>query len=256
MFSDAQQRWRKPLTKWLRADASRSKLCWINDISLDGDFAHATEALALVAQQQESKVWAKKIELSMSKLALLATEEGMEENGEQMADRDVNVAVLQSDLEVVEVQNEMFDVLEPETKGCIDHQAALEVTMQRVGLRNQDLHSLKQLLEAGLDRMLLTYALSVEELIDVLTLMESVTSGGVEDLGGREFYLALRALDAAATTMQPDRVEKLLQLIWKTLLPLRRLVRNGRLREERQSSGHKRTFTLPHDLLRLREWYV
>lgn len=215
MFRDAQDHWQEALTRYLRADPSRNKLCWINDIMADKNFAHATEALVQVAQEQESMVWAKKIELSMSTLALLATQEDAEAQGMSLPDCEANLEVFQNELDLVGIQDELYQNLDPETRGCIDQQAALEVIMQRLGLRNQDLHSLKQLLETGLDRILSAVALSAEELIDVLTLIEVVMIPGELDMEGQEFFLALKALNAAAPGMPPERVEMLLQLIWK-----------------------------------------
>ncbi|KAK5171397.1 uncharacterized protein LTR77_004541 [Saxophila tyrrhenica] len=217
MFNDAQEHWQEPLTRYLRAEPSRAKLCWINDVLADKDYVHASEVLLDTAMKQESQIWHKKVELSMSKLALLAMQEGLEADGVGMTQHDLNSSMPDKELELVMVQNELYEHLRPEIQIAVDEQGALEITIQRVGLRNQDLHSLKSLLQSGLDRVLKQSVLPVEELIDVLTLMESIFQEDPEEhnLEGAEFFLALRALNAAAPNMSQERVEMLMQLIWK-----------------------------------------
>jgi nuclear pore complex protein Nup133 len=217
MLQLAQENWPEPLTRYLRAESSRAKLCWIDDIWATKDFKHARECLNDAAYQQETQLWAKKTELSMSKLCSLALQEGSHSkssviNGERSPETPTD-----RDLEIVRIQELLFLHFLPHTRSCLDDQARLEVTMQKYGYKNQDLHALKKVLEAGVERVLLHIALSVDELIDVLTLMDShITGKEVEDnLQGREFYLALKALNAAAPAMPEARRDLLLQLIWK-----------------------------------------
>ena len=217
LFRDAQEKWPDALTRYLRAEPSRAKMCWINDITTDLNFAHANQRLTLAAKDQETRLWAKKMGLSMSKLVLLAKQEELQTNGRGMSERELLEAIPNSDLEIVEIQEQVYQHLVPEIEHCIDQQAELEVSMQKFALKNQDLHSLKQLLEAGLERILAHLALSAEELIDVLTLMDSFIADDVDNrnMQGQEFYLSLRVLNAAAPQMPQGRFETLLQLIWK-----------------------------------------
>ena len=217
MFKDAQENWPDALTEYLRAEPSRARVCWINDITAKEDFPRASETLLLVAREQETKLWAKKVELSMSKLALLAKQEGSQDSGERMSESEWQNAMPDSDLEVIDIQEQLYSHLLPEIIHCIDHQAELEVSMQKFGLKNQDLHALRRLLETGLDRILGHLALSVDELIDVLTLMDCSVADDAFDrnLQGEEVFFALKALNAAAPSMPQPRFETLLQLIWK-----------------------------------------
>ena len=217
MLQLAQENWPEPLTRYLRADPSRAKLCWIDDIWAMKDFDHARECLNDAAYEQETQLWAKKTELSMSKLCSLALQEGSQSNGSMVNGEHSSETRADRDLEVVRIQESLFLHFYPETRSCLDDQARLEVTMHKYGYKNQDLHALRKVLEAGVERVLLHIALSVDELIDVLTLMDShITGKELEDnLQGREFYLALKALNAAAPAMTEARRDLLLQLIWK-----------------------------------------
>lgn len=213
----AQDRWSDKLTKYLRADPSRARICWIDDIWASKDFAHAQECLAVVADDQETKLWPKKIELSMSKLALLAMQEEVGVNSTEALEMAPGGALADNGLEIVDIQDTLYQHFEPEVKSCIDKQAELEVSMAKFGFKNQDLHALRKVLEAGIERLLYQTALSVDELIDVLTLMDSNIADPrfADNVQGQEFYLALKALKAAAPSMPQGRFEVLLQLIWK-----------------------------------------
>ncbi|KXL48955.1 hypothetical protein M433DRAFT_149048 [Acidomyces richmondensis BFW] len=216
MLSEAQIYWKEALTAYLRADLSRGKLCWINDVDIAQDYGHAGYVLAATAKHREAKLWAKKVELSMSKLALLADHE---------ASRDDKVVKLvreqERELKIVEVQEKLFLCLRREVFSALDHQAEVELAMAKFGTRIPRQYSaFRQLLEIIIDRVLNHQALSVEELIDVLTLMDSRVYNVESDepdgnLEGMEFVLALKALDAAAATMPPERFDTLLKLIWK-----------------------------------------
>jgi len=217
MFDAAQDHWQDSLTRYLRGDPGRGRLCWINDVIADKDFVHASDVLLDTAMTQEKMLWNKQVELSMSKLAMLAVQEGLEADGVGMTSSELTAALPDRELELINVQNQLYKHLEQEIQSALDRPAELEITMQRVGLRNQDLHNLKQLLEAGLDRVLYQVVIPVEELIDVLTLMECVIVDDPEEhnLEGSEFFLALLALNTAAPHMPQERVETLMQLIWK-----------------------------------------
>lgn len=217
MLRDAQEKFSSALTKYLRADPSRAKISWINDITARKDFGRASQSLILTAKDQETKLWAKKVELSLGKLSLLATQEDLTAKGVAMTERDLQNAIPHGELDIVAIQEQLYWHLVPEIIHCIDHQAEVEVAMQKFADKLQDLHSLRQLLETYLDRVLDQVVLSADELIDVLTLLDNVVNENVDNrnLHGEEFFLALKALNAIAPGIPQDRFETLLQLIWK-----------------------------------------
>ena len=212
LLSDSQGKWTEHLTRYLRADPSRSTICWINDITTAKDYKQAGEAL-MQAQDSEQKLWSKKVELSMCKLSLLAAAEA-----QQIPEDYPSLDLPNSGLKIVDIQDQLYKHLLPEIFHCIDHVAEVQVTMDKFGQRTKDLFSLHQLLENYFGKVLDHQALSVEELIDVLTLMDAkwVQQPEEEDeMKGREFHLALKALDAAAQFMTPQKSQALMHLIWK-----------------------------------------
>jgi nuclear pore complex protein Nup133 len=217
----AQQNWKDALNKYLRASPSRAKLCWINDVTEQDDFSHAAQALAQNADAFESQLWAKKVELSMSKLALLAADEASSDvattpkkllsNGSKKH----SPPLPQNELVLVELQEKLYRHVLPTVIASIDRQAALEQCMSAFGSHVLSFPSLRQLLENGLDRLLDHKALSVEELIDIFTLMDCINDEDSPDnVLGAEFFLALKALDAAAPRLSENQIENLLKLIW------------------------------------------
>ena len=103
-------------------------------------------------------------------------------NGAATTTHDLQNAVPESGLEIIDIQEKLYRHLLPEIMHCIDHQAELEVAMQKFSLKIQGLHSLKQLLETYLDRVLDHLTLSVDELIDALTLIDTVVSEHLQHL--------------------------------------------------------------------------
>ena len=213
-LSQGQIRWENYLSRYLRADPSRAKMCWINDITSSDDYQHASEVLAESATQREKQLWSKKVELSLAKLSMLAADEGGFDNGTQDAARAE--VVLQSQLKVVDVQEKLYHHMLPEVLHALDQRAEVELAMDRFGQGVKSFDMLSQLLEASISRLLPHQVLALEELIDVLTLVDQVrTSNPDTDIHGEEFYYALVALNAAAPELPTAIFEMLLQLIWK-----------------------------------------
>lgn len=217
-LDDAQQRWRKPLTEYLRANPSRFKICWINDITSQGDFAHAGQVLEQSAEQQEGKLWSKKVELSMSKLALLAAQEAGQNKKTSKLSNGGAVQLRNSpeeELKIVAIQEKLYKHFLPELRTLIDQEAEVNHCLEHYGKHTLESPALRQLLENNLQLLIAHAALDVDKLIDLLTLMDSRSSDHHDNLQHAEFFLALQALDAAASSMPPNRFEMLLQVIWK-----------------------------------------
>ncbi|KAK4951475.1 hypothetical protein LTR10_010451 [Elasticomyces elasticus] len=215
MVERAQTNWPNALTRYLRKDpaGTKRKICWFNDIGACEDFRRAGETLAAAALERETRLWAKKVELSLSKLALLAAQEQLGE----LVDT-VNIPTAQ--LRISGVQERVYEHVRQECMGALDRDAEVLLAMDTFGKKVEDYGSLKQVLAVHLEQLLNHDALSPEELIDVLTLMDNYIvkdpiDRPVASLNGTEFSLALEVLDAAAPSMPQARFETLLQLIWK-----------------------------------------
>ncbi|KAI7628850.1 hypothetical protein KC319_g17098 [Hortaea werneckii] len=219
MLDEAQNHWREALTRYLRAEPGRARICWLNDILGEKAYGHAGTVLSESAAEQETRLWAKKVELSMGKLSLLAAQEGKASRPPAAELRRI-IQRPQRELRIVDVQERLTAHVRSEVISALDSQAELELVIKRFGTRTQGFDSLNRLLETLLERLLSNQVLSVDELIDVLTLMDSVVAPHEAErsdrsLEGQEFVLALQALEAAAPSMDPARFHTLLQLIWK-----------------------------------------
>lgn len=213
-LSQGQIRWENYLSRYLRADPSRAKMCWINDITSSDDYQHASQALAESAIQHEDQLWSKKVELSLAKLSMLAADEAGTDNDGQDSSRAE--MALQNELKIVDVQEKLYRHMLPEVLHALDQRAELELAMDRFGQGVKNFGMLSQLLESSIAKLLPHQALELEELIDVLTLIDQIrTSNPDTDVHGEEFYLALVALNAAAPELPTARFEMLMQLIWK-----------------------------------------
>ncbi len=222
MLEEAQKHWKQALTRYLRAEPNRrakTRICWINDITAEGDYLHAGEALCEAAVETETRVWGKKVELGMGRLALLAAQE---DGSEVKPAPGLEELVLKPgrELKVLEVQEKLHGHVRVECVGALDRDAELQLAMDTFGKKVGEYGALGQLLTVNLDQLLSHQVLSVEELIEVLTLMDCHTyEDRIErpeaNLQGTEFAQALYALDAAAPGMPQARFETLLQLIWK-----------------------------------------
>jgi nuclear pore complex protein Nup133 len=214
MLSRGQAHWGKYLSRYLRDDPSRAKICWINDITSSDDYQHASQVLTEAATQREVQLWSKKVELSLAKLSMLAADENSGDHRNPENSRGEKV--IQSELTVVDVQEKVYRHILPEVLHALDESAEHALAMERFGQSAKSYDMLWQLLDSSLAKVLPHETLELEELIDVLTLIDSVrTSNPDTDIHGQEFYLALVALNAAAPELPTARFEMLMQLVWK-----------------------------------------
>lgn len=204
-------KYRKPLTKYLRAEKARGRVGWIQDVLREHDFAEAAKALSSLAREQENKVWNKRIELSLGKLASLAVQE--EKGSTANAAVTTQVRQRQEDLTIVNIQEAVKESFQPIMFAAVDVEAEVQLVsdVYAKGLK-RTLPAFFNFIEIAFEDMLKNIALAPERLIDVLTLMRHVPDS---DIAGTEFYLALKVLHAAKKDLDADKFEVLLKLIWK-----------------------------------------
>jgi nuclear pore complex protein Nup133 len=203
------EHFKEPLTRYLRAEKARGRLSWINDVLQEGNFKEASTALTNLAQEQEVKFWNKKVELSLAKLASLADAEESGSKGKQQG--------LDGDLTVVNTQDAVRQHLQYILYAAVDTEAEVQLACDAYAmyLKLKTL-ALYGLLEASLEHMLRNEALSVEELIDILTLMDIKESEDSEaNIIGKQFLMALQVLEASKSRMEEARFETNLRMIWK-----------------------------------------
>ncbi|TID13640.1 hypothetical protein E6O75_ATG01618 [Venturia nashicola] len=229
----------KELTKFLRSDPERFKMCWLNDVIAEKDLLHAGKALMAVAQHKELNIWSKHAELSLAKLSLLASKSGnleLKEDGSLNVDSDPDdladalLMLNQMERQTAKIQEDLYNHLRPTfALGLNDQQgkvgAVMEVFGQNAVVRRP---CLQNLLEQGFSALYNQEVIHIPTLIDILTLVDNVTSATHQepvpavDICTREFSMALHLLDASQwcnslVDEEIQRGEMLKKLIWKRL---------------------------------------
>jgi nuclear pore complex protein Nup133 len=227
---------REPLTRYLRAEKARGRLSWINDVLREGDFKEASTTLTTLAEEKEIKFWNKKIELSLAKLTSLAATEGKSGKGD--------LERLNADLTVVNTQEAIKQHLQYILYAAVDIEAEVQIACDTYSAYLQlKTPALYGLLEASFMHMLRNEALSVEELIDILTLMDTKESEDSEvNIVGKQFLMALQVLEAGKSRMEEARFETNLRMIWKRcyLQDDWEFINNTRKRTDKLISRHIR----------------
>lgn len=207
----------EPLTRYLRAEKARGRLSWINDVLREEDFATAAKTLTDLARENETKVWNKKVELSLGKLAWLAVKE--EKSAMANGEIATQVQSQQDELTVINIQEAIKAHIQYVLFAAVDLEAEVHLASDAYAIHiKRKLPALNSLLEIALEDMLQFKILSVERVVDVLTLMRSKPSDDPDsDIAGTEFYLALLALKGGRSTIDAQRFDTALKLIWKRL---------------------------------------
>ncbi|QIW96872.1 hypothetical protein AMS68_002390 [Peltaster fructicola] len=213
MLTDAHARWQAPMTRWLRNDPSRAKICWINDVLQGDDYKHASTSLFDVAMSREDNTWNKKVELSLSKLSMNAFFEDKPEEARQQAAR-TNHAI-DDELQVVDVQDRVYQHVIPETYHSLDAESAVQAAMEAFYGPMLAFRTWHAVLTEHMALLLAHRTIHLEELLDLITLSESSKNTFEEQDSGRsETFEALVAL-SAASNIKNGRFETLTKLAWK-----------------------------------------
>ena len=235
---DDNAEWQSFLTGFLRERPEFAKAGWINEVLGERDFGRATENLLDVAVPKERELWAKKVELSMGKLTLLAGTATATETATTTAtatstttkatskttkgttaaasDRDARLARADQDLEMVTVQDQLYRHIASSIREAIDEAAEIDLVRKDFGSQvTKDKPALSTILEQGLTALVAQEPMSVTMLIDVLTLMDHhYDFDNASELTGQEFYQALRI----ARFVRSENVPKgilLERIIWR-----------------------------------------
>lgn len=216
------------LSKFLRADPSRARLRWINEVSGERDYEAAAEALFETASKQETNVWCNKVELSLCKLAMLCQKE--EKPGHRQPSpsheptkaekiREKNYKIVENQWEYATVQGLLYDHLSTTFEKALDDEVAVDLLMEEYGkgpIDSRPAH--KQLLREGFDNLIHNKVIDPALMIDILTLMND--TGEKEPtsvIQSNEFTFALRVLAANWHSIHRTTRDGLLKLIWKRL---------------------------------------
>lgn len=197
---------KEELSRFLRSDASYGKLQWINDVVSEHDYLTTAETLTNVARDTETSLWNKKVELSIAKLAIAASNH----------ERPTIAPQSEDEMQLVKIQEMLYEHIRPCFYEAVDEDAEAQLAMETYGKCVSNSPSLAELLEDGLAAMIRHEALSSDQLIDVLTLMDDTPCSLKEhDISRRRFYLALMVLRHGGFGSDRQTFDMLLRLTWQ-----------------------------------------
>jgi len=203
---------KKHLTTFLHARPKRKKLSWINDVLSEDDFLTASQGLKEIAEEQEDDLWRKKVELSLSSLALAADPGStVTENGTPVLSQQ------QVALQVVHIQERLYAHVRPSLYDAVDQAAELQIATEHFGRHVvKGKTAFQAILQQGFDMLTKHVAIGTDLLIDTLTLMDQRQSEQrSHDMAGLEFVFALQVLKCSAATQQSGLNEQTLKIIWR-----------------------------------------
>ncbi|RFU29686.1 hypothetical protein B7463_g6664, partial [Scytalidium lignicola] len=192
------------LTEFLRGRPEYAKLSWINEVTREKDFDLASEALLDLGLRREQHVWSKKIELSLGKLAGIAS---------QKHNKMEDFTATHGKLALIRIQEEIYDHIRPSINAAIDDNAELQLALEVHG--NTELKKMRvfsSFLEEAMDKLIKHEAMDALTLIDLLTLMRD-NGSSADSFTGREFYLALEALRHGLLSNSDRALMR--QIIWR-----------------------------------------
>ncbi|KAL8785551.1 MAG: hypothetical protein Q9213_003299 [Squamulea squamosa] len=181
---------RDHLSTFLRNHPECTNFRWINEVSVEGDYAAAADDLRS-AQKQADTLWAKKIQVSISKLSTLAAL-----SGEEKEDNNVKqiLHTLNGRLEVLAVQEQIHEYLTPTLKRALnDTPARVEVVLEQYGKRFlKGKPALRGGMKLHITRLVEEKVLDTEDLADLITFMDEDALDPDSDFSVRRFLIAIR----------------------------------------------------------------
>ncbi|KAI0014899.1 Nup133 N terminal like-domain-containing protein [Xylariomycetidae sp. FL0641] len=207
-------------TQFLRTKPELAKISWINDIVGEEDIDHAADTLLDLGLTQEQRIWNKKIELSLGKLARMAESsrppsqasmsvQEVEVNG---AAEDARVAAIDRELAIIEIQNELYDTqIRPVINVALDASEELGLVLEGFSLKHPKKYKiLSQIFEQGMKRLLQHEALDPLTLIDILTLI--TLPADTKNMMADQFFLAIQVAYNGLSGAERVQAER---LIWR-----------------------------------------
>ncbi|KAL8770264.1 MAG: hypothetical protein Q9209_003900 [Squamulea sp. 1 TL-2023] len=205
---------RDHLTTFLRSHPECTNFSWINEVSVEGDYAAAADDLRS-AQKQADTLWAKKIQVSISKLSTMAAFSGQEKQNNKVKQL---LHTLDGRLEALAVQEQIYDHLTPTLKRALnDTPAKVEVVMEQYGKRFlKGKPALRGALKLHVTRLVEEKVLDAEDLADLITFMDEDGLDPDSEFTIRRFLIALRLVGLHAVDTGDITSKELLErIIWR-----------------------------------------
>lgn len=205
------------VTQFLHKYQSYARLSWVNDVVGEADYESAANALETLALEHEQDIWSHRVELSLAKLAHLASCEKADPSNPRAVLDDVRR--LEKRAEISAVQEAIYTYISPILQDAIDQKAEIDLVTDHFANSTADSRpSLHELLKKALAGVVSRKVLSLDQLIDLLTLIDPSQESdfGQSEFSGSEFHLALRVIQLGLGAKdEPNYSLALQKLVWR-----------------------------------------
>ncbi|KAL8727406.1 MAG: hypothetical protein Q9166_006078 [cf. Caloplaca sp. 2 TL-2023] len=202
------------LTTFLRNHPQCTNFSWINEVSVEEDYAAAADDLRS-AQKQADALWAKKIQMSMSKLASMAA---VSKEQKEVDKVKPFLHKMDSQLEVLASQEQLYDYLRPTLRRALnDTPARMEVVMEQYGKRFvKTKPALRKAMKLYVAKIVEEQVLDTEDFVDMISLMDEDGLDPDSEFADLRFLMALQLVRAHAVSTGHVASKDLLErIIWR-----------------------------------------
>ncbi|KAL8694758.1 MAG: hypothetical protein Q9218_000684 [Villophora microphyllina] len=205
---------RHHLTSFLRAHPELSSFGWINEVTSEEDYATAANGL-LSAQKQADTVWARKIQLSMAKLANMAAGARQQREADKIMELNEDI---DRTMDMLVAQDQLAEMLRPTLRGALnDTSAKVEILMQQHGKRFVKAKpTLRHVMRRQFAQLVEDKALDAEDLIDTISLLDEDSLDPAHEFADRRFLVALKLVRLCSFDRgEVVRKQLLEDIIWR-----------------------------------------
>ncbi|KAL8673485.1 MAG: hypothetical protein Q9168_002091 [Polycauliona sp. 1 TL-2023] len=205
---------RRHLTAFLRSRPQYAGFSWINEVSVEGDYATAADDLRS-AQGQADTLWAGKIQFSLSRLATMAAVSVQQHESD---DVKTFLETAAGKLELLSIQEQLHEYLRPTLRRALnDTPARTEVVMEQYGKRFvKGKPALRGAMKLHVARLVEEKILDAEDLADMITFMDEDGLDPDSDFANRRFMIAIQVVrlheDSTGDLSCRELLEK---IIWR-----------------------------------------
>lgn len=202
------------LTSFLRSHPECATFSWINEVTVEKDYATAADDLNR-AQKQADTVWKKKIQLSMGKLALMAAVT-KEQTGEDKAVAEIRD--IDDRVEVLAAQEQLYEYLKPTMRKALnDTPAKVDVVMEQFFKRFvKAKKALRSALRLHVKNIVEEKVLDAEYLVDTVSLMDEDALKPDSTFAVRRFLMAVKLVRLCSfETGEVARKDLLEKIVWR-----------------------------------------
>ena len=204
--------YQKALTAFLRRKPQYAKLRWINEVAAERNYVAAAESLQQTSER-ETKLWNRKIELSMAKLTLLAATQQS-----QIQDAVAKKVLNQTNrsVAIISIQEDLYKYMEPTLSSAIDADAEAVLAMDKFKAVSAHQLCISDFMKRNVAQLVDREIIDPEDLIETLIYMDGEGAEYYDDYSDSRFFFAFQILrHLNLQKSDPARHQLLEAAIWR-----------------------------------------